>query len=128
MEKQINASEWILMEYVWAHTPCTLMQIVKAMKEKTGWAKSTVTTMVSRLDHKSVLRFEETGGKAKRIYPIVTREEAGAAETWSLLDKVYSGSVGMMVSSFVDNKALTRVEIEELYNILKRAEGECNET
>ena len=34
MERQIYASEWKIMEYVWTYPGCTLMQIVKAMKEE----------------------------------------------------------------------------------------------
>ncbi|MFR1517987.1 MAG: BlaI/MecI/CopY family transcriptional regulator [Clostridia bacterium] len=122
MEKQILASEWKIMEYVWTHPDCTLMQIVKAMKEETGWAKSTVTTMVSRMENKGLLLFAENGGRAKRIGAAVTREEAGTAETKSLLDKIYRGSVGMLVSSLVAQEKLSRKEIEELYDILKKAE------
>ena len=43
------------------------------------------------------------------------------AETDSMLARLYHGSVGMMVSTLVDNKKLSRQEIEELLNILQEA-------
>ena len=122
MERQIYASEWKIMEYVWTYPGCTLMQIVKAMKEETGWAKSTVTTMVSRMEGKGLLLLSEGDGRAKRIDAAITREDASRAETKSLLDKNYQGSVGLLVSALVENDALPKEEIDELYRILKKAE------
>lgn len=123
MDRQIYAGEWKIMEYLWAEAPRTLMEIVRAMAEETGWAKSTVTTMVTRMEAKGLLRFEE-GGRAKKIYPAVTREEAAGAETDSLLDKVYRGSASVLMSALVERKKLRREDIDELYALLRKAEEE----
>lgn len=127
MYKQLNASEWKIMEYLWDAPPKTLMQTVKAMNEQVGWAKSTVTTMITRMEQKGLLRFEE-GGRAKLIYPAVSHENAASIETDTLLKRAYGGSVGMMVSSLVDGKALSREEIDELYAIIRQAEEKANDS
>lgn len=123
MEKQIFAGEWKIMEFLWESSPRTLMEIVRAMAAETGWAKSTVTTMVTRMEAKGLLRFEE-GGRAKKIYPAISREEAAAAETDSLLKKAYKGSAGLLMSALVEQKRLSRKDIDELYSLLRRAEEE----
>lgn len=123
MDRQIYAGEWKIMECLWAESPRTLMEIVRAMAEETGWAKSTVTTMVTRMEAKGLLRFEE-GGRAKKIYPAVSREEAAGAETDSLLDKVYRGSASVLMSALVERKKLRREDIDELYALLRKAEEE----
>ena len=76
-----------------------------------------------------IQRYKET----RRSHPLavggvslsqaVEREKAARQETRSFLDRVYQGSVGLMVSSMAREKALTKEEIEELYAILKEAEG-----
>jgi BlaI family penicillinase repressor len=38
------------------------------------------------------------------------------------LNKVYQGSVGLMVSALAQDKALSKAEIDELYEILREAE------
>lgn len=43
-------------------------------------------------------------------------------ETRSFLDRVYQGSVGLMVSAMASEKALSQEEIDALYAILKEAE------
>ena len=120
MNLQITQSEWIIMERLWEDPPKTLMGLKRELEQETGWAKSTVATMLTRMLDKGIIRYE-TDGKTKQFYPAVTRQEVTMAETDSMLARLYHGSVGMMVSTLVDNKKLTRQEIEELLNILQEA-------
>ena len=64
MEINISNSEWYVLECLWESSPKTLMQIVEECREKVGWAKSTCTTMVKRMDTKGLIRHED-GGRAK---------------------------------------------------------------
>ena len=117
----LNASEWKIMEYLWSSSPQTLMQIVREMKETIGWSKSTVTTLLSRMEHKGAIYYKE-GAKAREYYPAVTREAAAMEETRSLLSRVYRGSIGMMMNTLVEENSLTKEDIDGLYEILKKAE------
>ena len=125
MDKQIYAGEWKLMERLWDQAPQTLMQLVHALSAEVGWTKSTVATMVRRMEAKGLLRFED-GGKAKYIFPAVTREEASRAETDGLIDKVFRGSPGLLMASLIEQNELSQEEIDELYAMLKRAEEARN--
>lgn len=116
----MQQSEWYIMEKLWEESPRTIVQLYHALKETPGWSKSTVNTMLGRMVDKGILKFEE-GGKARQYYPLVKREEAALAETESLLKRVYRGSVGMMMNTLVKEKALTKEEIDELYEILQKA-------
>jgi BlaI family penicillinase repressor len=97
------------------------MEIVRAVGAETGWAKSTVTTMVSRMEAKGLVYYRD-GGKAKAYYPSFNREDAAMKETQSLLRRVYRGSVGLMLNTLVEKKNLSKAEIDELYAILQKAE------
>ena len=120
-ENTPNNSEWQGLQGLWAESPLTLMQLVRRLNGETGWAKSTVTTLLSRMEQKGFIRYRD-GGKAREYYPLVTREEVALAETESLLSRVYNGSVGMMVNALVRQNNLSKEEISELYDILERAE------
>lgn len=120
MNYQITQSEWIIMERLWEDPPKTLMELKRELEAETGWAKSTVATMLTRLLDKGVIRYE-TEGKTKQFYPAVSRQEVTMAETDSMLERLYRGSVGMMISALVDNQKLSRQEIEELLDILREA-------
>ena len=117
----LSAGEWRVMEELWRN-PATLMELVRALGESAGWAKSTVSTMVRRMEAKGLLRAEQEG-KAKVFYPQVARAEAAAAETESLLTRVYHGSVGLLVSTLLQNRQIAPAELEELQAILEGREG-----
>ncbi len=117
----LSDGEWKLMNRLWQDGPYTIMQLTEALKSETGWSKHTVITMLARLEAKGAVRHED-GERAKRYYPAVVREAISAAETENFLSKVYNGRLGSMVNAMVDQKALSKQEIEELYEILKRAE------
>ena len=117
----LSAGEWRVMEELWRN-PATLMELVRALGESAGWAKSTVSTMVRRMEAKGLIRAEQEG-KAKVFFPQVAREEAATAETESLLTRVYHGSVGLMVSTLLQNRQISPAELEELQAILEGKEG-----
>ena len=118
----LSPSEWRVMECLWTG-PKTLMELVRALGDSAGWAKSTVTTMVRRLEEKGLVD-HETSGRTKIFQAALAREDAAAAETDSLLERAFHGSVGLLVSSLVERSSLTRADIDELYAILDRAEEE----
>lgn len=122
MEKHnaLSPSEWRVMEFLW-NGPKTLMELVRALGDSAGWAKSTVTTMVRRMEEKGLVDYE-LSGRAKVFRAALAREDAAAAETDSLLERAFHGSVGLLLNSLVDRNSLTRADIDELYAILDKAE------
>ena len=122
MEQTLTHSEWYVMDCLWQHSPSTVMELVTALHQKVGWAKSTTITTLRRMEDKGLVTVE-VHGRTKYYTPALERDKAVRRETRSFLDRVYQGSVGLMVSSMAREKALTKEEIEELYAILKEAEG-----
>lgn len=119
----LNRSEWFIMEKLWEKSPRTIVQVFHALEQETGWSKSTVNTLLGRMVDKGIIYYEE-GERAKIYFPKVKREDAAVAETASLLERVYQGSVSMMISALVKKRALSREDIEELQEILKKVGDE----
>lgn len=122
MQVHLTASEWNVLECLWCHSPQTVMELVAELKCRVGWAKSTTITTLRRMEEKGLVR-SDTIGKAKHYTPIVAREEAEIEETHTFLDRVYRGSVGLMVSTMARRQALTQEDIAQLRAILDQAEG-----
>lgn len=122
MEKHqtVTQSEWPIMELLW-ESPKTLMELVSVLMEQKNWSKSTITTMVRRMDDKGLITFH-TEGRTKIFRPAVSREDVTARETTSLLARAYNGSIGLLVSAMAHRNDLTQADIDELYTILKEAE------
>lgn len=123
MKINLSDSEWKLMNCLWSRSPGTITELTASLKADTGWSKNTVITMLSRLEAKGAVRHEE-GGKAKRYYPALRREDAAREETENFLSKVYGGSLGLMMSAMVESRQLTEADIAELSAILEKAGGE----
>lgn len=119
----LSAGEWRIMERLWEKHPRTLMELVKELVPDTGWSKSTIVTMVGRLEAKGAVTYTE-GGRARQYIPAVPRERAALEETESLLRRVYRGSVGLMVNTLADGRGLSDEDIEELSAVLEKARRE----
>lgn len=119
----LQQSEWIIMEQLWESSPKTITQLYHALKVDPGWSKSTVNTLLGRMVDKEIIYYEE-GKKAKQYYPAMKREDAAHTETKSLLERVYQGSISMMMSNFAKKNELSKEEITKLYEILDGLEVE----
>lgn len=118
---KLTASEWNVLECLWEKSPQTVMQLVAKLREKVGWAKSTTITTLRRMEEKELVRCEIIG-KGKSYTPSVGQEEASIIETKSFLNRVYRGSVGLMMSAMAQRQELSGEDIAELREILAKAE------
>ena len=118
----LPSAEWSVMECLWERAPRTGRELSEALEKVNGWSRSTTLTLLRRLEDKGAVG-TETEGRVKAFLPLVSREEAALRETENLLSRVYQGSLSLMVSAFTKKQALSRGELEELYAILKEAEG-----
>ena len=118
----LSAGEWRIMERLWERSPRTLTELVRELGPETGWSKSTIVTMVGRLEAKGALTYTE-GGRARQYAPAVPREQAALEETESLLRRVYRGSVGMMVNTLADGRGLTDEDIRKISRLYMVACG-----
>ena len=117
----LTNSEWYVLDCLWETSPMTVMELVAALGNRLGWAKSTTITTLRRMEDKGLVLCT-VEGRTKHYAPAVQRDQAARRETRSFLDKVYRGSVGLMVSALAEDRALSRAEIDELYEILHKAE------
>ena len=124
MEKaSLSPSEWRVMEVLWLR-PCTLMELVRELAQSAGWAKSTVTTMVRRMEEKGLVSYEQVR-RTKVFRPAMAREDVVAAETESLRERAYHGGVGVRVNALAERESLSKADIEELYAVLRKAEEDA---
>ena len=116
-----SEGEWKIMNLLWDESPRNIMQITAALHADTGWSKHTVITMLSRLEKKGGVIHEE-GERAKQFYPALPREDVALSETRGFLNKVYKGSLSLLVNAMIDQESVSRDELRDLREILDRAE------
>lgn len=120
--RELSGAEWHVLESLWEDSPKVGSRIVADMEKRKGWSRSTTLTMLRRMTEKGLISCDDSG-KMKSYMPLVGREEAVKKETESFIDRVYHGSISMMLNGFVKKQELTVEEIGELRRILDEAEG-----
>ena len=126
-EIKVTNSEWYVMNCLWEKSHLSLMQLVPLLKEIAGWSKSTSATMVRRMTEKDLIGYEENG-KTKYFFPKVKKQDVVVQETRDFLQRIYDGSVGMMMSALVRQNDLSQEDILELQEILKAAQTKTQKT
>lgn len=122
-ETSLTAAEWNLMECLWEYAPRTGRETVEYLQKSVGWSRSTTLTMLRRMTEKGLITCE-SDGEVLTYRPLIRREDAAREETQSFLGRVYQGSVSLMLNAMTRDQKLSREEIAELYEILRKAEEE----
>ena len=117
-EINISESEWTVMEYLWNNPMVTIKEIRKALSS-TGWSDSTIKTLVRRLVSKNAVAINDEAATF-RYYPLISQQECRLKETKSFINRVYDGSVSMLVTNLAADSNLTDKETEELLALIEK--------
>lgn len=115
---QITEAELEVMKVLWELGHATSSQIVDRLTQTTEWKPKTVQTLITRLAAKGAVKAEKTGSKAFVYWPLVTEGEYRSYANHSFLQKIYNGSVNLMLASFVKEQKISRSEIDRLKKLL----------
>jgi predicted transcriptional regulator len=110
---RINNSEFRFCEILWENEPVSSTDLVKLCKEKLEWSKSTTYTIIKRLSDRGVVKFVD-----KTVSSLVSREDACKAESISVVDRNFAGSLPGFVATFVGGRQLSEEELDELQAII----------
>ncbi len=107
------------MEVIWAAKAIPSTEIVERLKTVTKWKDNTIYTMISRLAQKGMIHIDKTVSP-NLCTPLVSKQQCEREERNTFLQKVYNGSLSLMLTHIVDEGSLSNGEIEELKKILDR--------
>lgn len=118
----LSPAQWSVMECLWQSQALTGREATDLLAEKMGWNRSTTLTLLRRMEEKGFVKSAVKGG-AKTYFPVLRREEAALQETENFLERVYHGSISMLVSAMTRRESLSREEIDALHALLDEMEG-----
>lgn len=121
-KNKLSEAEWKILSLLWEREPMTITNIIAGLKDETGWSKSTVITLLGRMEEKGAVRYEQ-GKNARLYYSVLKRDDAAVPETRSFLRRMYSGSLGLMINSLLEQGELSDEEIAELTDIIENAKS-----
>ena len=129
MSVSITEAESKILSLLWEQSPLTVAEITAALREKTGWDRHSVISLLKRMQAKGTVCVEDTK-PARRYSPLVDRNEARLEQARGLMDKFFDGKPVRMMSAMVQGGQLSPQDIDELMRMLEKAREELkqNET
>lgn len=120
MIQQVSDSELELMKIIWADGGTALYARIMDALAETGnhWQKNTVITLLSRLIEKGLLKTNKIG-RRNEYTAIVSEADYQAAQTKTLLDKLYEGDAKGLVSTLIQRDMLTSKDYDDLKKFWK---------
>jgi BlaI family penicillinase repressor len=120
---KLTDAEWKVMTVVWHAGRASARDVSDALSGETGWAYTTVKTLLTRLAAKGAVRESEDRRGASAVYePLVTADQARRSAVRTLLDRAFSGDRVPMVGFLLEGARLTADDRERLRRILDASE------
>ena len=110
---KISDAELEVMRILWREKQVVSFSDIRTeLSDKMGWEKSTIATLLRRLQKKGAISIQE---KEIRYYvPNITKEDYITLKKRSLIDKLYDGSAKNFVAALCRSGELTETDIDEL--------------
>lgn len=115
---ELTEAEWAIIKAVWDAEPCTAPDIRQLLRGQTGWAYSTVRTLMDRMVVKGLLAADKA--QHPTLYrSAVTREQAQRGELFYALKHAFNGSLTPMVQCLLDAGNLSAHELAQLESMIE---------
>jgi BlaI family penicillinase repressor len=115
---QISEAEIEVMKVLWELNEATSAQIVEKLEGMSNWKPKTIHTLINRLVAKGAINATKIDGKSYLYSPNVSEQEYKSHANKSFLQKLYNGSISLMMASFIKEQKLSKKDIDELKRLL----------
>ncbi|HZV33712.1 MAG TPA: BlaI/MecI/CopY family transcriptional regulator [Verrucomicrobiae bacterium] len=115
---RISDAEWTVMKAVWQLNGGTAREIIDALRDTADWKPKTIHTLIARLTQKGALLAEKKG-REYVFKPRVSERSCRLAASRSFLARVFDGEIAPFLACFLENRKLSRKQIDELKAILE---------
>lgn len=118
----ISDGELEVMKVLWQLKEATSGEIIETLLPNTQWKAKTIQTMINRLVQKGAIKADKGQGRNYRYTPLVLEDDYKLNASRQFVNKVYDGSLSLLVAGFVKNQTLSAEEISKLRTLLEDGE------
>ncbi len=116
---ELGPSEWTLLRALWRLGGGTVREVHAEVANATGWARTTVKTLLERMEAKGLLKSSDRSG-VRRYVAARRREELLPRAIGSFLDRVLDDSLEPLVGYIADARRLSAADVVKLRALLER--------
>jgi len=110
---KLSETEMEVMQEIWKiKEPVTVAQLMDVFKNK-DWKTSTLSTIMQRLINKGFLT-KSMNGKVNFYYITLTLGEYKKYKSVEFLNRLYDGNIKNFIAAIVEDKGLSKDDIDEL--------------
>ena len=119
MEKTLFDSERKVMEVILKEGEVTAKQISLTLRDTVGWNKNTTYTVIKKCIQKGFIERLEPNFVCRAL---LSKEQAVQDDTREFVNRVFDGSVPLLFSALLSQRALSKKELEELKQMINEME------
>ncbi len=116
---QLGRVQLLIMQVLWDKARATAREITDAINTSEPIAHSTVQTLLRALEDKGSVS-HEVDGRTFLFFPIVKEAEFKQSATRDLVERVFGGNVGSLVSHLLKDEKVSREEVDEIRRLINR--------
>lgn len=119
----ISEAESRVMAVLWERGSCTAEEVVQALQSDSDWQETTVKTLLNRLLKKGAISAEPEG-RRYRYRALLQQADWLAAESSSVIDRLFGGRIAPLVAHFSARGKLSRNDVAELRRLIEKLDDE----
>lgn len=122
---EITETELEIMQALWKNKRGNLTTIMEELSKKNKTEeknKNTIKTLIHRLIQKGAIESQKVNNKEVEYIPKINEKKFIAKESNSFLNKFFNGNTEKLLLNFVENKKVTKKELQKLIDILEQDE------
>jgi predicted transcriptional regulator len=119
LQKPLTATELEMMNVIWRLAPCSVHQVVEALKPQRQLAYTSVSTIVRILEQKGYVRSRKEG-RGHLYEAAVPKETYQVASLQHLVSNVFDGTPTLLVQRLVDSEQLDPDELDRIRRALRK--------
>ena len=115
----ITDAELEIMKVLWERKQCSLNEIIECLSDEISKNKNTIKTLLRRLILKGSIGSKKVNLKETVYVAKVDKDKFLENQNESFLKKLYSGSTNNLLLNFVENRKVSKEELQKLIDILE---------
>ena len=116
---KLTDAEWKIMNVLWVRHPASARDVLDELQEETGWAYTTIKTMLSRLEEKGALK-SNLHRNTDLYAPLITRKQARRSAFQAMLENAFEGAFGPLLHFMINEKEMPEKARAELLEMLRK--------
>jgi len=122
----LTEQELEIMKVVWERKTATVRDVYEALRERKGVAYTTVMTMMNILESKGHL-VKRPEGRAYVYEPSQAQTQVISGMVQEFMDRVFDGAARPLVLSLLQERKLSRKDLEEISRLIDETPEETPE-